>query len=799
MEETREDAGPSEQGPSNVSWWPSDFVEKFGSVSLGSQEEALNNKESPRHSGNDILSPKNASQVLWSTGILQEPIPNGFYSIIPDTRLRERFDSIPTLDELHALSGEGFRVDIILVDSERDKKLSMLKQLIVALVKGLNSNPAAVIKKIAGLVTDFYKRPNVESPAKAALDETCHLFENRGVQMLGQIKHGSCRPRAILFKALADTVGLESRLVVGLPNDGTVECIDSYKHMSVIVELNSVEMLVDLMRFPGQLLPRSTKAVIMTHISAAGESDSAENDSCDSPLEPNSPLYGVSESAEKEENLQFHRRFEASSNASGRSLRNMMLRSNSCLSLSHSEPNIATAFGRRSRRKAIAEQRTASSSPEHPSFRARARSLLSGDRTAFRDFADDQATSRSSYRSDGASSSEPRRPRRRSISITPEIGDDIVRAVRAMNETLKQKRGDDNSFSHSRNNQINEANLQQNVSNFHLDGHVHVNSQKAMSLPSSPHEYRGQSSERSGPSRRDVNHELESTWNKVLESPMFNNKPLLPYEEWNINFTELTVGTRVGIGFFGEVFRGIWNGTDVAIKVFLEQDLTAENMEDFCNEISILSRLRHPNVILFLGACTKPPHLSMVTEYMEMGSLYYLIHLSGQNKKLSWRRRLKMLRDICRQVLSGLMCIHRMKIVHRDLKSANCLVNKHWTVKICDFGLSRIMTESPMQDPSSAGTPEWMAPELIRNEPFTEKCDIFSLGVIIWELCTLSRPWEGVPPERVVYSVANEGSRLEIPEGPLGRLISDCWAESHERPSCEEILSRLLDIEYSMC
>lgn len=94
------------------------------------------------------------------------------------------------------------------------------------------------------------------------------------------------------------------------------------------------------------------------------------------------------------------------------------------------------------------------------------------------------------------------------------------------------------------------------------------------------------------------------------------------------------------------------------------------------------------------------------------------------------------------------MCIHRMKIVHRDLKSANCLVNKHWTVKICDFGLSRIMTETPMRD-SSAGTPEWMAPELIRSEPFTEKCDIFSFGVIMWELCTLNRPWEGVPPERV--------------------------------------------------
>lgn len=84
-------------------------------------------------------------------------------------------------------------------------------------------------------------------------------------------------------------------LYQGLPNDRAVECVDSYKHMSVIVVLNSTEMLVDLMRFPGQLLPKSIKAVFMSHISAAGESDSAENDSCDSPLEPNSPLFGVSE------------------------------------------------------------------------------------------------------------------------------------------------------------------------------------------------------------------------------------------------------------------------------------------------------------------------------------------------------------------------------------------------------------------------------------------------------------------------------------------------------------------------
>ncbi|KAJ9147112.1 hypothetical protein P3X46_029312 [Hevea brasiliensis] len=817
MEEMQDDMGPTEQGPSV--WWGSDFMEKFESVSLLSQEDSLNHKESPRNYEEDGLSSQTASQILWNTGMLSEQIPNGFYSVTPDKRLKDLFDSIPTLEELRALDGEGFKADIIFVDSKKDKKLSMLKQLIVALVKGLNSNPAAMIKKIAGLVSDFYKRANVESPAKSSLEETSHMFESRGVQLLGQIKHGSCRPRAILFKVLADTVGLESSLMVGLPNDGTAECMDSYKHMSVIVVLNSVELLVDLMRFPGQLIPLSTRAIFMTHISAAGESDSAENDSCDSPLEPNSPLYGFSErvdpdSAEKDESLQFHRKLEAATNVSGPALQKIMLRSTACidrkLSLSHSEPNIATTFWRRSRKKVITEQRTASSSPEHPSFRARGRSMLSGDRHSIRDYADDEVASRS----EGASTSEARRMRRRSISMTPEIGDDIVRAVRAMNESLKQnrllrERGDDRSYAGSLDDKDNGPDLQKNVSNFDLDGHGeisgrrsalytlqrdHINSQKAISLPSSPHEYRSKTSERRGPSGY-VNDEFVSTWNKVLESPMFHNKPLLPFQEWNIDFSELIVGTRVGIGFFGEVFRGVWNGTDVAIKVFLEQDLTAENMEDFCNEISILSRLRHPNVILFLGACVKPPHLSMVTEYMEMGSLYYMIHLSSQKKRLSWRRRLKMLHDICR----GLMCIHRMKIVHRDLKSANCLVNKHSTVKICDFGLSRIMTETPMRDSSSAGTPEWMAPELIRNEPFTEKCDIFSLGVIMWELCTLNRPWKGVPPERVVYAVANEGSRLEIPEGPLGKLISDCWAEPNERPSCEEILSRLLDCEYTLC
>lgn len=789
MDDLPRDEGRSQTHPSDRNW-SSHLEQKFQSLSLTKQERNFDSAYSSLDS-REVSHSLQAAQTLWSSGSLSGPIPNGFYSIIPEKRLKERFDTIPSLDDLYSLGIEGFKAEIILVDIERDKKLSALKQLCTALVKGLNSNPAAMIKKIAGLVFDFYNRPNPHlSPARTSSEELSHFLENRGVQLLGQIRHGSCRPKAILFKVLADSVGIDSKLLVGIPNEEPHGYDDSSKHMSVVVMLKSAEFLVDLMRFPGQLVPFSSKAVITSHMSAAGESDSADYDSCDSPLEPNSPLC-----AQRQEQDDGNRSFKVLS------LRNIMLKSTNSMEgkmsgSSHSEPNVANAFCGRSCDKVVNEhQRTASSSPEHPLSRVRGRSML-GDRQ----YGGAVAVSRS----DGASTSNTHRARR-STNITPEISDDIVRAVRAMSESMRQNRlsrgQKDGSLGPSNDSMKHEPAGDSNDDEVStrrpsaLEGlRRQFNSQKAVSLPSSPHRSGILGSDLGSPSDY-TEADLVATWNEVLQSSPFLNKPLLPYEEWCIEYSEITVGTRVGVGFFGEVFRGLWNGTDVAIKVFLEQDLTTENMKDFCNEISILSRLRHPNVILFLGACMKPPHLSLVTEYMEVGSLYSLIHSKTQKSKLHWKRRLKMLRDICR----GLMCMHRLKIVHRDLKSANCLVNKYWTVKICDFGLSRLMSDSAMNDNSSAGTPEWMAPELIRNEPFTEKCDIFSFGVIMWELCTLCRPWEGIPPVQIVYSVANDGARLEIPDGPLGSLIADCWAEPEKRPSCQDILTRLLDCEYTLC
>jgi hypothetical protein len=156
--------------------------------------------------------------------------------------------------------------------------------------------------------------------------------------------------------------------------------------------------------------------------------------------------------------------------------------------------------------------------------------MLSTGRNSFRDYTGEASSPSSS------STSEIRKTRRRSFRITPEIGDDIASAVREMYEKSKQNRllqgrEDENS-----------SVIDNNVSGLHLDDEL--NSKKTMSLPSSPHAYRCQTFGRRGPSEFAV----KDTWNKVVESSTLQNQPLLPYQEWDIDFSELTVGTRVGIG-----------------------------------------------------------------------------------------------------------------------------------------------------------------------------------------------------------------------------------------------------------
>ncbi|KAG2661501.1 hypothetical protein PVAP13_1KG507900 [Panicum virgatum] len=244
--------------------------------------------------------------------------------------------------------------------------------------------------------------------------------------------------------------------------------------------------------------------------------------------------------------------------------------------------------------------------------------------------------------------------------------------------------------------------------------------------------------------------------------------------EFEIQWEEIAIGERIGLGSFGEVYRGEWHGTEVAVKKFLQQDLSGDALEEFRTEVRIMKRLRHPNVVLFMGAITRVPNLSIVTEFLPRGSLFRLIH--RPNNQLDERKRLRMALDVAR----GMNYLHNCSpvIVHRDLKSPNLLVDKNWVVKVCDFGLSRMKNKTFLSSRSTAGTAEWMAPEVLRNEPSDEKCDVFSYGVILWELCTLLQPWEGMNAMQVVGAVGFQNRRLDIRDNidpAIAEIIVKCW------------------------
>ncbi|XP_024990305.1 probable serine/threonine-protein kinase SIS8 [Cynara cardunculus var. scolymus] len=262
-----------------------------------------------------------------------------------------------------------------------------------------------------------------------------------------------------------------------------------------------------------------------------------------------------------------------------------------------------------------------------------------------------------------------------------------------------------------------------------------------------------------------------------------------------IAWEDITLGERIGLGSYGEVYRGDWHGTEVAVKKFLDQEITVESLEEFKSEVGIMKRVRHPNVVLFMGAVTRAPHLSIVTEFLPRGSLYRLIH--RPNNQLDIRRRLRIALDAAR----GMNYLHNCTpiIVHRDLKSPNLLVDKNWVVKVCDFGLSRMKHSTFLSSRSTAGTAEWMAPEVLRNEPSDEKCDVFSFGVILWELCTLQQPWGGMNPMQVVGAVGFQHRRLEIPDDvdpAIADVIRRCWqTDPRLRPSFSDIMSTLKPLQ----
>ncbi|KAH9505557.1 Mitogen-activated protein kinase kinase kinase 7 [Bulinus truncatus] len=259
-----------------------------------------------------------------------------------------------------------------------------------------------------------------------------------------------------------------------------------------------------------------------------------------------------------------------------------------------------------------------------------------------------------------------------------------------------------------------------------------------------------------------------------------------------IDFQELKFKEIVGKGAFGVVNRAQWRGKDVAVK----RIETESEKKAFMQELKQLSRVNHPNIVRLYGAC-REHRVCLVMEYAEGGSLYNVLHGSGQQPNytaahaLSW----------CLQCARGVEYLHNMKpkaLVHRDLKPPNLLlVNGGTILKICDFGTAcDIQTHMT----NNKGSAAWMAPEVFEGSNYSEKCDVFSWGIIFWEVLTRRKPFDeiGGPAFRIMWAVHN-GKRPPLIQNlpkPFEILMTRCWAGNpSERPSMAEVV-RVMSIMY---
>ncbi|KAH8509046.1 hypothetical protein Peur_050890 [Populus x canadensis] len=257
--------------------------------------------------------------------------------------------------------------------------------------------------------------------------------------------------------------------------------------------------------------------------------------------------------------------------------------------------------------------------------------------------------------------------------------------------------------------------------------------------------------------------------------------------DWEIDRRLLKIGERIASGSCGDLYRGVYFGEDVAIKILRSEQLNGTQEEEFAQEVTILREVQHRNVVRFVGACTKFPHLCIVTEFMHGGSLYDYLHKNHNVLKLP--QLLKFAIDVCK----GMEYLHQNNIIHRDLKTANLLMDTQNVVKVADFGVARFQNQGGVMT-AETGTYRWMAPEVINHQPYDQKADIFSFAIVLWELVTAKIPYDSMTPLQAALGV-RQGLRPDLPHSAHPKLLDlmqRCWETVPDRrPSFSEITVEL--------
>ncbi|XP_076124721.1 RAF proto-oncogene serine/threonine-protein kinase isoform X2 [Alosa pseudoharengus] len=272
---------------------------------------------------------------------------------------------------------------------------------------------------------------------------------------------------------------------------------------------------------------------------------------------------------------------------------------------------------------------------------------------------------------------------------------------------------------------------------------------------------------------------------------------------WEIEASEVVLHSRIGSGSFGTVYKGKWHG-DVAVKILKVTDPTPEQFQAFRNEVAVLRKTRHVNILLFMGYMTKD-NLAIVTQWCDGSSLYKHLHVQETNVQMF------QLIDIARQTAQGMDYLHAKNIIHRDMKSNNIFLHEGLTVKIGDFGLATVKARwsGSHQVEQPSGSILWMAPEVLRmqdNNPYSFQSDVYSYGIVLYELMTGELPYSMIANrDQIIYMVGRgylspDLSKLykSCPKA-MKRLVADCIKKSRDdRPLFPQILSSIELLQHSL-
>ncbi|KAK9842423.1 hypothetical protein WJX84_004112 [Apatococcus fuscideae] len=220
----------------------------------------------------------------------------------------------------------------------------------------------------------------------------------------------------------------------------------------------------------------------------------------------------------------------------------------------------------------------------------------------------------------------------------------------------------------------------------------------------------------------------------------------LQLDDWAVKEREIEIMCNadgslceLGHGAFGQVFKAKWNGVQVVAVKQLRAISDDKAQLSFLREVAVLKRVRAENIVRFLGICITTDKTMLVTELMEGGDLWTALNNAARKEELSWYRKGE---RIAGDMARGVAFLHSQQIVHFDIKSPNILLARDYTAKLADVGLARFMHKQHFTAITNVGTLQWAAPEILAGkvEKITMKCDVYSLGVVMWEVVTAESP-----------------------------------------------------------